>query len=339
MSAPPQAPAREARLQRARGLLDGIGDTPLVELDLPALLADGPGLPPLPPGVARARERLATRTRVVAKLESHNPGGSVKDRPVARMLLEALQRGDLDGGRRLLDSSSGNAGIAYAMLGAALAVPVTLVVPGNASRERLERIRAHGAELLLTDPQLGYDHALHEARRLARERPELYFHCDQYGNAGNWKSHHEGTGGEVLAQCRALCGEAPDGFVSGVGTGGTLTGVGRRLREARRDLRILVVVPDSFPGIEGLKPLGHPGDLVPEILDPSLIDARRSVTIEEAVGLCARLARQGHFVGPSSGANSLGALSLAAREALRLVATVLCDTAERYVSTGMWAGG
>ena len=340
MSAPVQAPAdQHERVERARGLLEGIGGTPLVELDLRALLDEAPGLPPLPPDVARARQHIATRTRVVAKLESRNPGGSVKDRPVARMLLEALQRGDLDGGRRLLDSSSGNAGIAYAMLGAALGVPVTLVVPGNASRERLDRIRAHGAELLLTDPQLGYDHALLEARRLARERPELYFHCDQYGNAANWRSHFEGTGGEILEQSRALCGEAPDAFVSGVGTGGTLTGVGRRLTEARPGLRILAVIPDTFPGIEGLKPLGHPGDLVPAILDAALIDARRSVTIEEACAMCLRLARQGHYVGPSSGANVLGALSLAASDPVRLVATVLCDTGERYVSTGMWQVG
>ncbi|HZM01269.1 MAG TPA: pyridoxal-phosphate dependent enzyme [Planctomycetota bacterium] len=316
-------------------MLGAIGRTPLVELDLAALLAAAPGLPELPRDVASAAAGLVGRTRIVAKLESALPGGSIKDRPVAAMLVAAIEGGELDGERRLLDSSSGNAGIAYAMLGGALGVPVTLVVPGNASRERLDRIRAQGAELILTDPQLGYDHAVLEARRLAREQPELYFHCDQYGNPHNPRAHEQGTGGEILEQARARCGEDPDAFVAGVGTGGTLTGIGRRLRSARLGTRILAVVPDAFPGIEGLKPLG-PGDLRPANLDESLIDARRTVTIEEACGLCRRLARQGLFVGPSSGANVLGALALAAAEPVRLVATVLSDGGERYVSTGMW---
>jgi len=298
------------------GLLAGIGRTPLVEVE--GGLAPGAG-------------------RVFAKLEGVNPGGSIKDRPVARMLTRAIAAGRFSGGRRLLDSSSGNAGIAYAMLGAALGVPVTLVVPGNASRERLDRIRAHGAELHLTDPIEGYDFALREAKRLALEQPDRYWHCDQYGNEDNWKAHYETTGPEILEQARARTGCAPDAFVAGVGTGGTITGVGRRLRETNPRVRIAAVIPETFPGIEGLKPLGHEGDIVPEILDASLIDERIPVTLEQAAEVCAELARQGLFVGPSSGAFVLGARELARRDGVRVVVTLLNDTGERYGSTGLWA--
>ncbi|WP_298231716.1 PLP-dependent cysteine synthase family protein [uncultured Azohydromonas sp.] len=309
MNAPSQRPAAQALLAR-------VGHTPLVELRLPALARSG--------------------TRLFAKLESVNPGGSVKDRPVARMLVQALDAGRFEGGRRLLDSSSGNAGISYAMLGAALGIPVTIVVPGNASRERLDRIAAHGAELIVTDPIEGYDFALREARRLAAAQPERYWHCDQYGNADNWRAHYEGTGGEILEQVHALTGGAPDAFVAGVGTGGTLTGVGRRLREANPGVHLAAVIPEIFPGIEGLKPLGHPGDIVPAILDESLINERLPVALEDAVATCRELARQGLFVGPSSGAFVHGALALAARGSWRTVVTVLSDTGERYTSTGMW---
>jgi len=300
----------------ASGLLAGIGRTPLLELHLVRDAA---------PGV-----------RLFAKLEARNPGGSVKDRPVARMLQDALAAGSLSGGRRLLDSSSGNAGIAYAMLGAALGVPVTIVVPGNASRERLDRIRAHGAELILTDPVEGYDFALREAQRLALEHPDRFFYCNQYANAGNWRSHYEGTGVEILAEVTAATGAPPDAFVTGIGTGGTLTGVGRRLRQARQQICILAVIPEAFPGLEGLKPLGQPGDIVPEILDESLIDERLTVTSEEAAAMCHRLARDGLFVGPSSGANVHAALHLAGRRGLHSIVTLLCDSGERYRSTGLW---
>jgi len=293
-------------------LIARIGHTPLVELR---------GAP--------------AGARIFAKLESVNPGGSIKDRPVARMLLEAMAAGRFAGGRRLLDSSSGNAGISYSMLGAALGVPVTVVVPGNASPERLERIAAHGAELVITDPIEGYDFALREAKRLAAEQPERYWHCDQYGNPDNWRSHHDGTGAEILAQVNEAVGAAPDAFVAGVGTGGTLTGVGRRLRAARAGVHIAAMIPETFPGIEGLKPLGDQ-DIVPAILDASLIDERIAVTLDEAVAMCRRLAQEGLFVGPSSGAFVAGALRLAARGRFRTIVTVLSDTGERYSSTGMW---
>jgi len=297
-------------------LMAAIGHTPLLEL-------------------AVIRE-AAPRTRLFAKLEGVNPGGSIKDRPVARMLRGALAAGRLAGGRRVLDSSSGNAGISYAMLGAALGVPVTLVVPGNASVERLDRIRACGAELVVTDPLEGYDFALREARRLAAAQPERYWYCDQYSNPDNWRAHYEETAGELLAQLAPLIDGTPDALVAGVGTGGTLTGVGRRLKELRRDTRVVAAIPDTFPGIEGLKPLGAPDDIVPAILDESLIDERVAVSLDEAVAMCRRLAREGVFVGPSSGAFVHVACALAARRALASIVTVLPDSGERYVSTGMW---
>ena len=302
--------------QDASGLLAGIGNTPLVEINL-----------------VRA---VTPQTRLFAKLESVNPGGSIKDRPVARMLTQAIGAGRFAGGRRLLDSSSGNAGISYAMLGAALGVPVTIVVPGNASEERLERIKAHGAELIITDPIEGYDFALREAHRLAAEEPERYWYCDQYSNPDNWRAHYAETAAEMLAQLAAYIGETPDAFVAGVGTGGTLTGVGRRLREARPDVHVAAAIPETFPGIEGLKPLGHPGDIVPALLDQSLIDERIPVSLDEALACCRRLVREGLFVGPSSGAFVHAALKLAVSDKYRTIVTLLSDTGERYVSTGMW---
>ncbi len=297
-------------------LLPAIGNTPLVEIGLVKEVSAG--------------------TRLFAKLESVNPGGSVKDRPVAQMLTQAMAAGRFANGRRLLDSSSGNAGISYAMLGAALGIPVTIVVPGNASQERLERIAAHGAELVITDPLEGYDFALREAQRLAEAHPERYWYCDQYSNNDNWRAHYDGTGAEILIQVKGRTGALPDALVAGVGTGGTLTGVGKRLKEASPGIHVAAVIPETFPGIEGLKPLGHPGDIVPKILDQSLIGERIAVSLDQAVAMCRRLAGLGLFVGPSSGAFVHGALKLAASGKYRIIVTILSDSGERYVSTGMW---
>jgi len=297
-------------------ILSAIGHTPLVEIGL-------------------VRE-VAPRTRLFAKLESVNPGGSIKDRPVARMLTQAIAAGRFEGGRRLLDSSSGNAAISYAMLGAALGIRVTIVVPGNASQERLQRIRSHGAELIITDALEGYDFAIRETQRLAAHYPDRYWYCDQYSNPDNWRAHYEGTAAEILDQVARLADATPDALVAGVGTGGTLTGVARRLREARSDVHVMAAIPEVFPGIEGLKPLGHPEDIVPAQLDQSLIDERMTVTLDEAIAMSKRLALQGMFVGPSSGAFVHAALRLAARGKHHTIVTVLSDTGERYVSTDMW---
>ncbi len=298
----------------SHSLLDAVGDTPLVALDLPDL----------PAGVT-----------VHAKLEFTNPNGSLKDRPVARMLTRALADGHLNG-RRLLDSSSGNAGIAYASFGAALGVPVTLVVPGNASRERLDRIRTHGAELILTDPLEGYDFAIAEAQRLVREHPDRFWYCNQYENEDNWRAHFEGTGEEIVGQMLQDVGAPPDAFVGGVGTGGSLTGIGRRLRQEDLGVHIVAIIPETFPGIEGLKPLGAPGDLVPGILDESIIDERVPVRSEDALAGTRLLAELGYFAGPSSGAYIHAAASLARSGRFRRIVTLLCDTGERYMTTGMW---
>lgn len=306
-------------LSLGRSLLSHVGQTPLVEL------TPTDGSSAIPPGV-----------RLLAKLESVNPGGSLKDRPVSRILRRAMEEGHLQGGRRVLDSSSGNAGIAYALYGQALGLPVTLVVPANASRERLDRIAAHGAELILTDPLEGYDHAIRTAQNLARQQPETYWYANQYGNSNNWQAHYDTTGEEILQQTLALTGQPPDAFIAGVGTGGTLTGVGRRLRQANPATFLAAIIPQVFPGIEGLKPLGSSEDIVPEILDQGLIDQRIPTAHEVAVEQCRQLARRGLFVGPSSGAYVAAALALAASGRFRTLVTVLNDTGERYSSTGMW---
>jgi cysteine synthase B len=271
---------------------------------------------------------------VLAKAEWTNPGGSIKDRPVMRMILEASIAGSLGPERTLIDSSSGNAGIAYAMIGAAMGIAVELVVPGNASAERKKRIRAHGARLVETDPVEGYDEALRKAHQLVHAFPEKYYHPDQYANEHNWRAHYETTAVEILEQT----GGRLTHFVAGVGTGGTITGVGRRLKEAIPGIQIVSVVPESFPGIEGLKPRERPEDIVPAILDPSVIDRRIRVGIEDAYDWCQKLARQGIFVGQSSGAYLKAAADVARESRFARVVTVFSDLGERYFSTGLWDG-
>jgi cysteine synthase B len=269
---------------------------------------------------------------VWAKMECLNPGGSLKDRPVLRMMLGALADGRIMPGQTLLDSSSGNAGIAYAMIGRIVGVPVEIVIPDNASAERKKRLRAHGARLVFTDGVQGYDEALREVRRRYEADPRRYFFCDQYSNADNWRAHYETTGVEILEQT----GGRLTHLVLGVGTGGTVTGVGRRLKEHDPTIRLVCVIPEFFPGIEGLKPLGNPGDIVPVILDESLIDERLPVTADEAHGMCVRLARAGFFVGQSSGAYLVGVERVARREGRGRFVTIFNDLGERYFSTRLW---
>jgi cysteine synthase B len=289
-----------------------IGNTPLVRLDC-------------------LREELPD-FQVFAKAEWRNPGGSLKDRPVMRMLLEAILRGELTRDRTVLDSSSGNAGIAYAMIGRALGYQVELVVPGNASTERKKRILAHGAQLTFTDPLLGYDEALRTCHRLYHENPRRYYLSNQYANADNWRAHYETTAAEILEQT----GGKLTHFVAGVGTGGSITGIGRRLKEHDPRIRVICIMPESFPGIEGLKPLESPEDIRPEILDESVIDEKVRVTIDDAYEYCGRLARHGLFVGQSSGAYLKGVHEVGKREKKGLCVTVLCDIGERYFSTRLW---
>ncbi len=293
-------------------ILDLIGNTPLV--DLGNLFPEKP------------------RVDVFAKAEWRNPGGSLKDRPVKRMLEEAIRTGKLTPDRIILDSSSGNAGIAYAMLGRALGYRVQLVIPGNASRERKERILAHGAEIIETDPLEGYDEALRYVHHLAETQPEKYFFCDQYANDNNWLAHYHGTAEEIISQ---VDGEITH-FVGSVGTGGSITGISRKLKEKYPSIQIIGLRPEVWPGIEGLKPLGAAGDIIPEIFDDSLVDEWIPVTADEAKHWCHRLASMGFFVGQSSGAYMAGVSKLAERISSGRVVTLLNDLGERYFSAGLW---
>ena len=270
--------------------------------------------------------------KVYAKAEFTNPGGSLKDRPVRRMLLEALIAGRVGKGQIVLDSSSGNAGIAYAMIGAMMKLPINIVVPGNASRERKLRIKAHGATLIQTDPMEGYDEALREGHRIAESNHDRYFHCDQYANENNWLSHYHTTAPEILAQTE---GDLTH-FVSGIGTGGTITGVGRRLKKDVPGVEIVQIVPEDFPGIEGLKPLEAPGDIIPKILDTSVVDHKVRVSSIDAARMCALLSRYGIFAGQSSGAYLQGVYETAKRIRKGVIVTLLNDIGERYMSTGLW---
>ncbi|MCA9618693.1 MAG: PLP-dependent cysteine synthase family protein [Myxococcales bacterium] len=269
---------------------------------------------------------------VYAKVEVFNPGGSLKDRPVAYMLLDAFDRGALEG-KTVIDSSSGNAGIAYAWIGAALGVPVKLVIPDNASAERKKRIWAHGADIHFTSAQDGYDEALREVRRLADREPESYYFSNQYGNELNWRAHYETTGEEIIAQTEGRVTH----FVCGVGTGGTITGVGRRLKEHDPSIRVECVVPDAFPGVEGLKPLKDEGDIVPEILDESVIDEMWDLDVDRAWEMNQALAKRGIFGGQSTGAYFAGVRSVAESTGGKgVIVTMINDIGERYMSTRLW---
>ena len=272
---------------------------------------------------------------IVAKLEFQNPSGSLKDRSVANMLLHALKENKLQNNRQVLDSSSGNAGISYATLCAALGLAVTLVVPGNASKERLLQIKALGATLIETDPLKGYDAAIIKAQQLAKKQPKKYWYANQYANPYNWQAHYEGTGDELIQQCKERFGRVPDAFVTGIGTGGSITGIARALKAVNPDIHILGVVPEIFPGIDGLKSIHNPKDIIPEILDLTVVDNTLTVTIEQAVKTAQDLAKEGLFVGPSSGANVFAAKTLL--DKYELIATLLCDSGERYISSGLWS--
>ena len=293
-------------------LLQQIGQTPLVQVDL-------------------TRDQFP-EIEVYAKAEMLNPGGSIKDRPVLRMLTQAILDGDLTKDKVILDSSSGNAGIAYAMIGAVLGYEVELVIPENASQERKKRMQAHNANLVFTDAVHGYDEALREVHRRYHALPEKYFMADQYKNENNWRAHFETTAVEILRQTEGKITH----FVAGVGTGGTITGVGRRLKEFNPNIQICSIVPDDFPGIEGLKPLGRPEDIVPEIYDDSVVDVKLPVTIDDAYDMCNELARKGWFVGQSSGAYMKGVYDIAREIREGLIVTIFCDLGERYFSTRLW---
>jgi len=293
-------------------LFDLVGRTPLIRLH--RIERDRPGI------------------ELYAKAEFKNPGGSVKDRPARRMLLEGLASGELTAGKVLLDATSGNTGIAYAMFGAALGVPVLLCVPENVTAERKRMLRAYGAELVLTSPLEGSDGAIREARRRHQADPARYFYPDQYNNPFNWRAHYDTTAPEILEQS----GRRLTHFVAGLGTSGTFVGVARRLREVVPHVVLASVQPESpFHGIEGLKHMDTA--IVPGIYDPGLADRDVRIDSETAMAMTRRLAREeGLLVGVSAGANVAAALTVA--EPPAVVVTVLCDGGERYLSDRLWEG-
>jgi cysteine synthase B len=292
---------------------DLIGRTPLVEITRVAELK---------PGV-----------RLLAKLESRNPGGSVKDRPAWGIVREALADGRLGRGQTLLDATSGNTGIAYAMLGASLGFRVQLCVPAQASEERRAILAAYGAEVVLTDPMEGTNGAIREARRLAAESSAAeIFYADQYSNPANWRAHYDTTAVEILEQ---TSGEVTH-FIAGLGTTGTLMGVGRRCTRERPGVTLVAVQPDAaFHGIEGLKHL--PTAIVPAIYDPTVPDEQMAVSTEEALRMTRLLARrEGILAGISSGAALAAALRVAEAAEEATIVVLFPDGGERYTSTGVW---
>ncbi len=295
-------------------LLDRIGNTPLVRLE--RLTADLPGV------------------QLLGKAEWTNPGGSVKDRAAASIVLDALQHNRLCPGIRLLDATSGNTGIAYAMLGAALAFPVTLCMPSNVSPERKRILAAYGAEVVWTDPAESSDGAIRKARELAAD-PQ-YFYADQYANPANWRAHYHGTANEILAQTDGRITH----FLAGLGTTGTFMGVTRRLKEVNPAIRCISMQPESpFHGLEGLKHMASA--IVPAIYEPHLADRNVEVETEAAYEMARRLARtEGLLVGISAAAAVAAALSIGEEEAAQgkeaVIVTVLPDAADKYLSERFW---
>jgi cysteine synthase B len=292
-----------------------VGNTPLIQLR--RIAAD------LPPGV-----------QVLAKAEWFNPSGSVKDRPALNIMREALASGKLDPsrGQRLLDSTSGNMGIAYATFGAALGVVVTLAVPANVSPERMAILHALGAEIVLTDPLEGSDGAILEARRLAAEHPDRYYYANQYNNPANWQAHYFGTGPEIVSQTDGQVTH----FVAGLGTSGTFVGAARWLKESNPEIKAIAMQPDApFHGLEGLKHMA--AAIQPGIYDETIADAQVTVNTEAAQAMTLRLAREeGLFVGVSAGAAAVAALEVARRLTSGVVVTVFPDAGFKYLSERFW---
>lgn len=276
----------------------------------------------------RITRELPNDVVVAAKAEHLNPGGSVKDRAALAMILQGEESGELRPGMTIIDATSGNTGIAYAMIGAARGYPVTICLPRNASRHRKEMLRSFGVAIIETDPLLSTDGAQLVAREMHARQPENYFYPDQYNNRANWLAHYENTGVEIWEQS----GERVTHFVAGLGTSGTFVGTTRRLKELNPLIRCISVQPDSpLHGLEGLKHMATA--TVPGIYDSTLADSNVEAATEDAQAMVSRLAREeGLLVGVSSGANLHVAMQIA-RSAPRgsLIVTIICDGGERYI--------
>ncbi|HET7890207.1 MAG TPA: cysteine synthase family protein [Candidatus Sulfotelmatobacter sp.] len=301
-------------------LIERIGNTPLLRLD--ALTSDLPGI------------------ALLGKAEWYNPGGSVKDRAAANIVAQARRKGQLRPGQILLDATSGNTGIAYAMLGAAEGFPVTLCMPENVSRERKQILQGYGANILYTDPADGSDGAIRMARELARNHPDQYFYADQYSNEANWKAHYHGTANEIWQQTQGRITH----FVSMLGTSGTFVGTTRRLKELNPAVQCVSLQPDSsFHGIEGAKHMASA--IVPKIYDPQLADRNLEIATEDAYAMARHLSRNaGLLVGISAAAAVVGCLKIARELPVRkgreaVVVTILCDSGDKYLSERFWSEG
>jgi len=295
--------------ERPLSLLNFIGNTPLIQIHKMA--------------------RNLRGVQIFAKAEWLNPGGSVKDRAGLRIIEDGEKSGQLTRSRIILDSTSGNTGIAYAMIATIKGYQVELVVPANLSEERKKTLLFYGANLIFTDPLLGSDGALLEARRIYEANPDRYFKGDQYNNPSNWRAHYETTGIEILQQSKGRVTH----FIAGVGTGGTLIGTGRRLKEYNPDIKIFGVQPDNgFHGIEGLKHIETA--IRPGIYEESVLDGTFFVRTEEAYWMAIRLAKEeGLLVGPSSGAALWASLKLAESVDSGVIVTIFPDGGDRYFST------
>ncbi len=308
--------ALSTQRQPATSLLSQIGNTPLVRLE--KVTADLPGI------------------EVYAKAEYANPGGSVKDRPALRMIREGEHSGKLTRDKIILDSTSGNTGIAYAMIGAALGYKVKLCLPMNASPERKRILKAYGAEIVFTNPGEGSDGAIRKCRMIYSADPDQYFYPDQYNNPANWQAHFETTGPEIIDQTEGRITH----FVAGLGTSGTFTGVSLRLRRDLPHVKCCSGQPESgFHGLEGMKHM--PTSIVPGIYDASLADDNLWIETEDAHKMVRRLAREeGLLAGISSGANVWAALKIGRELARRgergVIVTILCDGADKYLSEHFW---
>ncbi len=297
----------------SRSIVELVGKTPLVRIN-------------------RITSELPKDVEIYAKLEGYNPGGSVKDRAALRMIEDAENSGRLTHDKVILDSTSGNTGIAYAWIGAVKGYKVELVVPGNASEERKKILNAFGAKVIFSNPLEGSDGAIRLAWKIYVEHPDKYCKLDQYNNPSNPQAHYDGTGAEIIAQTEGRVTH----FVASIGTGGTIMGTGRRLKDFSKDIKVVAVEPDnSFHGLEGLKHMAS--SIVPGIYHEDELDEKIPAPTEASYAMAKRLAREeGLLVGQSSGAAMWGALELGKRLKSGVVVVIFPDNGDKYLSTRLW---
>jgi cysteine synthase B len=308
-------PAQQTEPLKVESVLELIGNTPLLEIN-------------------RITEGIPAGVKIYAKLEGLNPGGSVKDRPALRMVQEGLKDKKLRPGKTILDSTSGNTGIALALIGSVLGYPVELVMPGNVSAERKQIIHAYGAKVTYSDPMEGSDGAIRLCRKILQENPEKYFKPDQYFNPLNPEAHYENTGPEIYRQTNGTVTHC----VAGIGTGGTVMGTGRYLKEVNPNIQVIAVEPDdALHGLEGLKHMAS--SIVPGIYHEQELDDKIPVSTEDAYSMVYRLSQEeGVLVGQSSGAAMFAAIKIARKLRAGTIVTIFPDFGDKYLTTNLWVG-